>query len=73
MHENEHRQLWNETDIAESGADGPKLKAWRLFFYIERIKYMDNIIKKPKVVDLDMKFKGFKENFNKVIHENIQH
>lgn len=52
-----------------SGLEMPKLKAWRLFFYIERIKYMDNLLAtKPKKISLEMKFNQFKENFTKVIY-----
>jgi hypothetical protein len=55
------RKIWDESDIVMSGSEMPKLKAWRLFFYIERIKYMDNLLpKKPKTVNLEMRFNQFK-------------
>ena len=47
----------------------PKLKSWRLFFYIERIKYMDNVLSKPRQIALEMKFKNFKEMFARVVEE----
>lgn len=56
--------IWDESDYALSALNGfdlPKLKAWRLFFYIERIKYMDSLlIKKPNSASLEMKFSQFK-------------
>lgn len=64
------RELWDENDINLSGATQPKLKAWRLFFYIERIKYNDHLLpSKPKTVTLELKFNNFKETFTKLLTE----
>lgn len=59
--------------MVESCASVLKLKAWRLFIYLERIKYSETVLnKKPGAVSIEVKFNHYRETFTKVYPNNLQ-
>ena len=52
-HLERNKNIWDEEDFQGDAVEIPKLKAWRLFFYLERVKYTDSLLcKKPVSLSL---------------------